>query len=248
MTKKKERPIWYQLEENNLLRAKKETPKAFEAFTVYLNIENGRSIQKASQMLSKSSGTLKRWAKVFKWQKRANAFDKWKFDQESINREKRLQDDAKLNNEIWLQRRSEIRNFEYEEGMKLLGVCEDYLDSVSENLFTPIFSKKETRKKLDKEGELKETIEITTFESGISLLDMICNSLETTFEVLHNSTNLPIENLSYVQTAKLTFNSDNSHKKFLKLNFEEREKILKEIDNKIEKIKNELERKKQVKV
>lgn len=65
-----------------------ESEKAYEAFQIYLNEGNERSIPKVSQRLSKSVPLLKRWSAKFKWVERVKA---WEAEKDSLTTEKMLE-------------------------------------------------------------------------------------------------------------------------------------------------------------
>lgn len=52
-----------------------ETPKAFEAFCVYLELGDSRSVRAAAQKCSKSASLFMRWSAANKWVERAAAHD-----------------------------------------------------------------------------------------------------------------------------------------------------------------------------
>ena len=225
MLDKSKRPIWYQLLNDNELETKKETTKAFEAFTVYLNLRNDRSIPKASEMLSKSPGTLKRWARAYKWQERAESFDQWKYKQELENHEKRLKVESEKFSNDWMTKRLEIRKIEYQIGMNLLFLVNKFLNHFAAKPSDSIFVKKTVANKFSANQGNKEQIgimETMTFESGINDIVKICQVADFTFKFLHNSANLPIENVRCssnnlsVSTEEIKNFSDDERKKILK--------------------------------
>ena len=56
-------------------RLPNETQKAFEAFCVYRDLNEERSLQKAADNLGKSRGLLEGWSSKFEWVKRVAAWD-----------------------------------------------------------------------------------------------------------------------------------------------------------------------------
>jgi hypothetical protein len=56
-------------------RLPKESETAYEAFKVFLNLDDKRSIRAAAKKLTKSHGTLHRWYLKFHWKDRARDFD-----------------------------------------------------------------------------------------------------------------------------------------------------------------------------
>lgn len=56
-------------------RQEGESVKAFEAFTVYLEMGDERSIRAVSQQLDKSRTLIGRWSVTYQWVERAAAFD-----------------------------------------------------------------------------------------------------------------------------------------------------------------------------
>lgn len=56
-------------------RQPEETAKAFEAFAIYRDMGNDRSIAKVAEKLGKSEALLHRWSSKFDWVKRAAAWD-----------------------------------------------------------------------------------------------------------------------------------------------------------------------------
>lgn len=52
-----------------------ETPKAFEAFVIYRDMNSDRSIAKVAEQLGKSEALLHRWSSRYDWVKRAAAWD-----------------------------------------------------------------------------------------------------------------------------------------------------------------------------
>ena len=65
-------------------RQPKESPQAYEAFVIYRNMGAERSIQKVSQMLSKSVTLIKRWSREKNWVERSRAWDN---EQDRVTRE-----------------------------------------------------------------------------------------------------------------------------------------------------------------
>ena len=55
-------------------RLPRETPKAFDAFTVYLNLGIDRSTAKVAARVGKSQRLIRRWCLKYGWQNRAKAF------------------------------------------------------------------------------------------------------------------------------------------------------------------------------
>ena len=53
-----------------------ETPKAYEAFSIYRDIGVGRSLEKVAQELQKSVGLISRWSAQHDWVNRVLEFDK----------------------------------------------------------------------------------------------------------------------------------------------------------------------------
>lgn len=56
-------------------RQPEETAKAFEAFAIYRDMGNDRSIAKVAEKLGKSEALLHRWSSRYEWVKRAAAWD-----------------------------------------------------------------------------------------------------------------------------------------------------------------------------
>lgn len=56
-------------------RQKGESEKAFEAFRIYRDLGDDRSIPKVSQQCTKSESLLKRWSSKFNWIDRARDYD-----------------------------------------------------------------------------------------------------------------------------------------------------------------------------
>lgn len=66
-----------------------ETAKAYEAFTVYRELETGkRSLEAVAQMLNKSKTLLARWSTANNWVERAAAYDDHLREQERLEYEK----------------------------------------------------------------------------------------------------------------------------------------------------------------
>lgn len=56
-------------------RQQKESAKAFEAFSIYLNLGSERSITKVAQELNKTRALIGRWSSEWGWQERVRAWD-----------------------------------------------------------------------------------------------------------------------------------------------------------------------------
>lgn len=56
-------------------RQPNETPKAFEAFVIYRDLGNERTIPKVAEALSKSVSLMNRWSQTYNWVERVNAWD-----------------------------------------------------------------------------------------------------------------------------------------------------------------------------
>lgn len=56
-------------------RQPEETPKAYEAFAIYRDMNSDRSIAKVAEKLGKSEALLHRWSSKFEWVRRAAAWD-----------------------------------------------------------------------------------------------------------------------------------------------------------------------------
>jgi hypothetical protein len=52
-----------------------ESPKAFEAFTIYRNLGSSRSMAKVAEQLGKSNQLMSRWSRLHGWVRRAEAWD-----------------------------------------------------------------------------------------------------------------------------------------------------------------------------
>lgn len=61
--------------ENSWERQKGETVQAFEAFELYCELGDERSIRKVAQKLGKSQQLLSRWSSRWEWQKRSRDYD-----------------------------------------------------------------------------------------------------------------------------------------------------------------------------
>lgn len=57
-------------------RQKNESTKAYEAFLIFRDLGAGRTFIAVSEKLRKSDGLIRRWAKKYFWQARADAWDK----------------------------------------------------------------------------------------------------------------------------------------------------------------------------
>ena len=69
-----------------------ETPKQFEAFAVYRDMEN-RTIAKVGKQLGKSDTLMERWSAANKWVDRAAA---WDAEQDRIARQEQIKDIKKM--------------------------------------------------------------------------------------------------------------------------------------------------------
>lgn len=71
-----------------------ETPKAFAAFMVYLELGQKRSLRKVGEASGKSQGydrVLARWSSHYGWVERAAAYDDWRLDEQLERRERVLE-------------------------------------------------------------------------------------------------------------------------------------------------------------
>ena len=65
----------YELNQGLTGRNKRETPEAFEAFTIYLELGRGRSAAKVASVLGCSTANVQKWQKRNKWTDRAAHYD-----------------------------------------------------------------------------------------------------------------------------------------------------------------------------
>lgn len=52
-----------------------ETPKAYEAFTIYRDLGKERTLPKVAESLSKSVSLINRWSQAYRWVERVSAWD-----------------------------------------------------------------------------------------------------------------------------------------------------------------------------
>ena len=74
-------------------RQEKETPKQFEAFVLYRDMGEERSITKVANQLSKSRALLTRWSSANLWVERCVAWDR---EQDRILRQEQIKDIKKM--------------------------------------------------------------------------------------------------------------------------------------------------------
>ena len=70
-----------------------ESAKAFEAFVVYRDMGAERSLRKVGRVLGKSTVMMERWSSANNWKARVDA---WDTEQDRLNREKQIQEIAKM--------------------------------------------------------------------------------------------------------------------------------------------------------
>lgn len=56
-------------------RQPNETPKPYEAFTIYRDLGKERTLPKVAEKLGKSLGLISRWSSAYNWVERVNAWD-----------------------------------------------------------------------------------------------------------------------------------------------------------------------------
>lgn len=74
-------------------RQEGETPKAYEAFTVYRDMGIQRSVRKVARELSKSETLMARWSGAYDWVDRVAA---WDSEQDRVARQQQLDDIKKM--------------------------------------------------------------------------------------------------------------------------------------------------------
>lgn len=74
-------------------RQKGETPRAWEAFSVYRDMGADRSITKTAQHLHKNRTTIGEWSRKYDWVKRATA---WDAEQDRIARQSQIDEIKKM--------------------------------------------------------------------------------------------------------------------------------------------------------
>lgn len=74
-------------------RQPNETPRAYEAFTVYRDLGRGRSIAKAARKEGKAKVTWEKWSRANNWVERVAA---WDAEQDRISRQAQLDDIKKM--------------------------------------------------------------------------------------------------------------------------------------------------------
>ncbi len=89
-------------------RQKGESVQAFEAFVIYRNMGQERSLKAVAQQLSKSLPLIKRWSREKEWQERVRAYDN---DLDSKARKKAIADrkamtDRHINIAMQLQKKA----------------------------------------------------------------------------------------------------------------------------------------------
>jgi hypothetical protein len=89
---------------------RKESARAFEAFSVYLNLGPGRSLAAVAQKLAKSKQLLKRWSAKFDWPGRVQAQAAYLA---TVEREA-TEALARGKSAEWLKRQQEVREQEWE--------------------------------------------------------------------------------------------------------------------------------------
>lgn len=74
-------------------RQDKETPKQFEAFVVYRDMGEERSLQKVANQLAKSRQLLTRWSSANNWVERCTEWDR---EQDRISRQEQIKSIKKM--------------------------------------------------------------------------------------------------------------------------------------------------------
>lgn len=74
-------------------RKKSESTKAFEAFQIYRDMGNSRSLAKVGVQLGKSTALMERWSSNYGWVERAHA---WDAEQDRISRQAQLEEIKKM--------------------------------------------------------------------------------------------------------------------------------------------------------
>lgn len=88
----------------------KESAKAFEAFSVYLNMGPERSLGAVGQKLGKSRGLLERWSAKFDWAGRVQAQAAYL----AVVEREATEAVARGRSAVWVKRQQEIREREWE--------------------------------------------------------------------------------------------------------------------------------------
>lgn len=97
-------------------RIPRESTTAFTAFTCYLEMGDRRSLSSVGRKLGKSKGLMERWSSKFSWVERASLFDRHMAEVRQNAREAAEASEARQ----WARRRAELREDEYQLGLKLI--------------------------------------------------------------------------------------------------------------------------------
>lgn len=89
-------------------RQPNESAKAYEAFSLYLDMGAGRSLQKVAQELSKSLTLMKRWCKDWNWVERCADYDaeQRRIELEQTKKEVKKMRERQLGTAILLQKKA----------------------------------------------------------------------------------------------------------------------------------------------
>lgn len=82
-------------------RLPNESTKAYEAFKIYLELEN-RSLQKVAERLTISRQSVNKWSKKFDWEERATAYDSSIVEAERKAKIKRQQSELERQHQLAL--------------------------------------------------------------------------------------------------------------------------------------------------
>ena len=117
--------VWVECVEGAVIMAQlfeqqpKESAKAFEAFSVYLNLGPGRSLAAVAQKLAKSKQLLKRWSAKFDWPGRVQAQAAYLATVEREATEALARGKAAE----WVKRQQSLRETEWEMHEKCIGAA-----------------------------------------------------------------------------------------------------------------------------
>lgn len=229
MNTKTDRKIWFQLLADNELGCPKETPKAFEAFEIYLKLGTERTVKKTAKIGKKSISTYTEYSQRYKWTERAESYDQWKNDLALKNHEKTLQIEAESHQHEWIQKRSKLRDEEYKTGLKLVETGNKILDMIFNNPLNPVVIRKNVKNRYDVKPQNKKTLtgydETTSIGNNLELIDKAVKGIEAGFRLCRNSIDLPVGSFNH------TFgNLPTSAEDLMNLSDEERATRLKEYD------------------
>jgi hypothetical protein len=109
-----------------------ETPRAYSAFSTFVDLGHDRTLQMVADQLGEEVFTIKKWSSKYQWTSRVQNLHAGLLSEQVQNRA----DILRQSDEEWASRLEHLRQQEWEVAQKLLGAARCFLESFGEDDLT----------------------------------------------------------------------------------------------------------------